>query len=175
MLEKLISKNISNNSKQLLNFSIVAFVRLIKYAGLVGGELGAEGVDGVETALVTDLVVEGDLEVETVDVLVEVEDVGLNGALASGTDGRTDTDVAHPLELAAKRLGLNRIDTVARQQLQRLVELDVSRRKTYSAAKAVARHHNSQQGIFIPEHRGGGLHLPGGDSLTDLRGAYRHT
>ena len=29
-------------------------------ASLVGGELGPEGIDGVETALFTDLVVEGD-------------------------------------------------------------------------------------------------------------------
>ena len=57
-------------------------------ASLVGGELGAEGIDGVEAALVTDLVMKGYLEVETVDVLVEVEDVGLDSALAAGTDGR---------------------------------------------------------------------------------------
>ena len=125
-------------------------------ASLVGGELGAEGIDGVEAALVTDLVVEGDLEVETVDVLVEVEDVGLDGALAAGTDGRADSDVAHSLELTAKGLGLNGIDTVARQQFQGLVKLDVRRRETDRATETVARHNNSQQGIFIPKHGGGG-------------------
>ena len=114
-------------------------------AGLVGGELGAEGIDGVETALVTDFVMESHLEIETVDVLVEIEYVGLYGALATGTDGRTDTDVAHSLELAAKGLGLNGIDTVSRQQLQGLVKLDVRRWETDRATETVARHNNSQQ------------------------------
>ena len=47
--------------------------------------MGAEGIDGVEAALVTDLVMKGYLEVEAVDVLVEVEYVGLDGALAAGS------------------------------------------------------------------------------------------
>ena len=109
------------------------------------GELGAEGIDGIETALVTDLAVEGNFEVEAVDVLVEIEDIGLDGALAAGTDGRTDTNVAHSLELTAKGLGLNGIDTVARQKLQRLVKLDVRCRETDRAAEPVTRYDNTQQ------------------------------
>ena len=63
--------------------------------------MGAEGVDGVETALVTDFAEEGYLEVKAVDVLVEIEDVGLDGALAAGADGGADTYVAHSVELTA--------------------------------------------------------------------------
>ena len=114
-------------------------------AGLVGGELGLEGIDGIEAALVTDFVMESHLEIETVDVLVEVEYVGLDGALAAGTDGRADTYVTHSLELTAKSLGIHRIDTVAGKEFQRLVKLDVRRREADRAAKAVARHHNAQQ------------------------------
>ena len=128
--------------KTVININVLS---LREDAGLVGGELGAEGIDGIETALVTDLAVEGNFEVEAVDVLVEIEDIGLDGALAAGTDGRTDTNVAHSLELTAKGLGLNGIDTVAGKEFQRLVKLDVRRREADRAAKAIARHHNAQQ------------------------------
>ena len=128
--------------KTVININVLS---LREDAGLVGGELGLEGVDGVEAALVTDLAVEGNFEVEAVDVLVEIEDIGLDGALAAGTDGRTDTNVAHSLELTAKGLGLNGIDTVARQKLQRLVKLDVRCRETDRAAEPVARHNYSKQ------------------------------
>jgi len=77
--------------KTVININVLS---LREDAGLVGGELGAEGIDGIETALVTNLAVEGNFEVEAVDILVENEDIGLDGALATGTDGRTDTDVA---------------------------------------------------------------------------------
>ena len=128
--------------KTVININVLS---LREDAGLVGGELGLEGIDGIEAALVTDLVVEGNFEVEAVDVFVEIEDIGLDGALAAGTDGRTDTNVAHSLELTAKGLGLNGIDTVARQKLQRLVKLDVRCRETDRAAEPVARHNYSKQ------------------------------
>ncbi len=46
--------------KTVININVLS---LREDAGLVGGELGAEGIDGIETALVTNLAVEGNFEV----------------------------------------------------------------------------------------------------------------
>ena len=58
--------------KTVININVLS---LREDAGLVGGELGAEGIDGIETALVTDFVMESHLEIETENLLSPHNDI----------------------------------------------------------------------------------------------------
>lgn len=107
------------------------------------------------------------LQRQAVDIFIEIQNMRLNSS-RSATDSGPCADIAHTPVLLAKYLNLNRIHPIGRHQLKRLVQLHISRRKTYCPPHTVPRHHHAIQPITVSQHGIGQIHIPRLQSLPNL-------
>ena len=75
----------------------------------------------IEFHLIPYLLHKGKTDVKTIDILIEIEDISLDGQCISRAQCRTYANVAHTVPLTAKCLYLNEIDPVSRDKFQRLI------------------------------------------------------
>ena len=109
-----------------------------------------------------------DAEVEAVDVVVEVENIGLYGAGVAGAYGGTGADVADAAVTLPEDLHFDGIDPVGRDYLQRFVEFHVGRGKAHCPAELVTGDYYPEEGIAVTQHPGSLLNFSGGDGVADL-------
>ena len=86
---------------------------------------------------------------------------------------RSAANVAHSVESTPYCFDLHKVHTIARNKLQRLVELHVRCRKAYSAAKPIACHDDPFERISVSKHLGCTFNISLLETLTNLGGTYR--
>ena len=138
---------------------------------LVCFQLQAQVVEGGESDLITDLLHEGYLHVESVYILFKVEDMGFYRPCPVITYRRSETYVAHAVQAASQCVYPHKVYPIAGNELQWLIKLHIRRRETDGTADPVARNHNSLKGICISQHRLRMFHISLLKTLPYLGGA----
>lgn len=117
--------------------------------------------DGVKLDFLTQSADEVQLHVLPVEVAVEVEEVGFDGAVVSVVNGGAPAYVEHGVVLLAVCFGPYRIDSVGRDDFLWRVRQDVGRRKTQLPPQPVALNHRAVQGKRVSQSPAGGLYIAG--------------
>lgn len=116
--------------------------------------------DGVKLDFLTQSADEVQLHVLPVEVAVEVEEVGFDGAVVSVVNGGAPAYVEHGVVLLAVCFGPYRIDSVGRDDFLWRVRQDVGRRKTQLPPQPVALNHRAVQGNGYPKAQRADSTLP---------------
>ena len=115
-------------------------------------KLDSQVIQRIESDLLPDAGNECHLQIKTIDILVKVKYVGLDGPGISCSNRRSASHVAHSEIFLPQSLHPHELHSVTRNELQRFIQLHVCGRKDDCAAKSVARYNDSVNGIVIAQH-----------------------
>ena len=115
----------------------------------VGAKLASQACQIREFHLVTYLRNEGQPYVKAVDILIEIEDIGLNGHGIAVPDCRAHTYVAHSVILPSHGLHADKVNSSGRDELERLIKLHIGRREAQCASKPVSRNHDPVETVSV--------------------------
>ena len=124
-----------------------------------------------ELHLITDFLLESQSDIESVDILVEVENISLDSHRIPVSYRRTDADIAHSVILVPKRFDIHEIDPAPRHKLQWLIQLHIRRRKTDSASQPISGNDHAIELIALAQHIVGCDYIPFCQRVTNFRRA----